>query len=182
MAREGVVLRMIIRPYSEDDFRGIVALVHSIQDTESWPIVYPGGWDKERIKQEFDPMKEYKDSLFLVSESQGIITGLIAGHDLEPFISNEMLHLTNKFKELGLTNSKFFYQRDIMIHKDFQRGFLGFRLFNELKKHAIEKGYNKLVTRAPPLNKRGIDFFVRVGYTEIFKDDNPKRVYFNMNL
>ena len=32
------------------------------------------------------------------------------------------------------------------------------------------------------LNKRGIEFFERVGYKEIFKDNNPKRIYYNMGL
>jgi len=172
---------MLIRPYSEGDFEGIKKVIQNIQSEECWPHYYPNGWDEERIRQEFNPVLNYKHPLFLVSEENHEITGLIAGHDLESFVDNEISHLKNKFHEFDLL-SETFYQRDIIVDKKHQRGTLGLRLFRELQKHASESGYSKLVTRTPPLNVRGRTFFNKIGYEEIFEDDNPSRIYFAMKL
>jgi GNAT superfamily N-acetyltransferase len=168
----------MIRQYSEKDFDGIVKLIQSIQDTDCWPLVYPNGWDIKKIKEEFEPMDNYQDSLFLVSESDGALTGLIAGHDLASFIRDEIPHLKNKFEEQDLVNPNVFYKRDIMIHPEYQRGFVGFRLVKELQNHASNRNYTRLVTRTPPLNLRGINFFEKLGYVPIFTDNNPERIYF----
>ena len=120
--------------------------------------------------------------MFLVSETDKQITGLIAGHDLNPFIETEIPHLRPRFNEFGLCGSRVFYQRDIIIYPANQRGFLGLRLFRDLRKHASETGYKKIVTRTPPLNSRGIRFFTKLGYIKLFEDSNPERVYFVMNI
>lgn len=171
----------MIRPYTFKDFNGIKKVIDSVIKNECWPHYYPNGWDEERIKQEFNPMYNYNDSIFLVSDNEKI-TGLIAGHDLGSFIDNEIPHLRDRFDELGLYRSKVFYQRDIIIHKDHQRGTLGLKLFKIIQRHALRRGYIKLVTRTPLLNLRGRKFFEKLGYQEIFEDDNPERVYFDMSL
>lgn len=173
---------MKIRPYSEKDFDGIVQLVQNLQKTDCWPIVYPEGWNEKRIKEEFEPMHHYRDSLFLVSESEEGITGLIAGHSLKFFISEEVPHLEDKFREFNSTCNTVFYQRDIMIHPAHQRGLTGFRLFKALMHHAVSSVYSQIVTRTPPQNLRGINFFERLGYVPIFSDNNPERIYFNNDL
>ena len=173
---------MGIRQYSEKDFDGIVQLIQSIQKTDCWPIVYPSGWDEKRIKEEFEPMRNYHDPLFLVSESEEGITGLIAGHDLKSFIIDEVPHLDHKFREFNSICNAVFYQRDIMIHPAHQKGFSGLRLFQALRRHALSIGYDQVVTRTPPENLRGINFFEKLGYVPIFSDNNPKRIYFNNYL
>ncbi|MCK5630140.1 MAG: hypothetical protein KAI26_05965 [Nanoarchaeota archaeon] len=173
---------MIIRSYTESDFEGIKQVIHSVQTEECWPFYYPNGWDNRKILSEFNPLKNCRDSIFLVSEAEGQITGLIAGHDLDSFIEQEIPHLRAQFDELGIYQTKAFYQRDIILHKIHQRGTLGLRLFRDLQKHASETGYSTLVTRTPPLNSRGITFFSKLGYQEICEDSNPERVYFMMSL
>jgi len=101
---------------------------------------------------------------------------------LDSFIDNEIPHLRDKFDELGLYRSKVFYQRDIIIHKAHQRGVLGLKLFRNMQRHAIRRNYTKLVTRTPLLNFRGRKFFEKIGYKEIFEDNNPEGVYFEMGL
>lgn len=170
----------IIRPYTEKDFEGIKKVIQSAQTEKCWALHYfPEGWDDERIRKEFDPMKDYKDPLFLVSEEDSTITGLIAGHDLESFVDNEISYLRSAFRE-ELENSKIYYQRDLIVHKDWQRGFLGFKLFKKLVEHAENFGYELLFTRTPTLNLRGVRFFEGMGYKEIFRANG--RIYFVRGL
>jgi len=171
---------MLIRSYTENDFEGIVRVIHSCQTEECWPHYYPNGWDEDRIRAEFRPMKEYRNPVFLVSESDNKVTGLIAGHDSNSFVDNEIPHLKEKFAERGLYSDSVFYQREIIITRDHQKGTVGLRLFRAMKQLATEKGYLRLVTRTPPLNLRGRTFFAKLGYKEIFEDDKPERVYFVM--
>ena len=173
---------MTIRPYTKEDLKEIVRVINSILTEECWPHYYPNKWDEERVRSEFRPMNGYKDPMFLVSEADGQITGLIAGHDLDSFIETEIPHLRPRINEFGLCGSRAFYQRDIIIDPANQRGFLGLRLFLDLRKHASETGYKKLVTRTPPLNSRGIRFFTKLGYVKLFEDANPERVYFVMDM
>lgn len=169
----------MIRPYTFKDFAGIKEVIDSVIKGECWPHYYPDGWNEERIKQEFNPIYNYNDSIFLVSNNEKI-TGLIAGHDLDSFIDNEIPHLKEKFKNLELYNDKVFYQRDIIIHNTYQRGILGLELFKLMQRHALRRNYTGLVTRTPLLNIRGRKFFEKIGYIEIFEDNNPERVYFYM--
>lgn len=170
---------MSIRPYEDTDFKGIVDVVQAIQITDCWPKVYPEGWDENRIKFEFEPIKDYHNPLFLVSEQGKRITGLIAGHSLGDFIIKEVKHLSDEFfnRQIKLKEIPF-YQRDILVHPDFQNGFVGLRLFKAMEKFAKEKEYNTLITRTPPENEKGIEFFKKIGYKEIFKDSTPSRIYF----
>jgi GNAT superfamily N-acetyltransferase len=171
---------MNLRPYNpKKDFEGVKEVIQSAQTKECWPYYYPNGWDDKRIWQEFDPVENYRHSIFLVSEENGKITGLIAGHDLNSFINNEVPHLRSRFNQ-GFRDA--FYQRDIIIHPDFQNRVVGFRLFRAMQKHAKKKGYIRLVTRTPPRNERGINFFERLGFFEIFRNRNPERIYFVMEL
>ena len=110
---------MIIRPYTEADFEGIKRVIHSIQTEECWPHYYPKGENSTKIRNEFEPMRSYKDSIFLVSEAKGQITGLIAGHDLDSFIEHEIPHLKTQLDEQGLYKSNTFFQQNIIIHKSY---------------------------------------------------------------
>ena len=167
---------MKVRAYSQEDFPEIVRVIQATDKTGCWPLVFPEGWSEERIIEEFEPMKNYKDSCFLVSEVNGEITGLIAGHDLRSFAKAEVPHLTERFQQLGLLDS--YYQRDLIVHPNWQRRFGGVRLSRKLFEQAKQKGYDTLVTRTPPLNIRGIHFFRGIRYQELFEDNNPGRVYF----
>lgn len=173
---------MIIRPYAEEDFEGIKEVIHSVQSSECWPHYYPKGWGSGRIKVELEPMQEYKDPAIFVSEVKGRITGFISGHDLESFIEDEIPHLKSEFAKHGFVRHDVFYQRNLIIHSEHQKGFAGWRLFVNLYEHAIDKGYDGIVVRTPPLNKKGIEFFKRLDYRELFSDDDPDRIYFGMGL
>lgn len=168
---------MRIRAYEEKDFPGIVEVIRETQVIDCWPKVFPNGWDEKRVREEFSPLMGYKDSLFLVAEDNDVV-GLIAAHSLIPFVQLEIPHLQKKFVNLPLS----YYQRDLILAPRVQRGFLGLRLFNEMRRFAVDKGYKTLVTRTPPLNLRGMAFFDRIGYREIFRDNSPERVYFQMEL
>src|SRR3989338_2169111 len=130
---------MLIRPYTEADFEGIKTVIQSIQTTECWPHYYPSGWDEKRIREEFNPIGRYKNPLFLVADNAKIV-GLVAGHDLMPFIENETSHLEQAFREHNLFRRNVYYQRDIIVHSDHQRSPVGIKLFNELKRHATRTG------------------------------------------
>jgi len=171
---------MTVREYRESDFPEIVRVIQATDETDCWPQIFPEGWSEERIREEFDPMKNYRGSCFLVSEVNGKLIGLIAGHDLASFVEVEIPHLKQRFQDLGLFGA--YYQRDLIIHPDWQRGLVGIKLFRALKKQAKQKGYDKLTTRTPPLNSRGIKFFLGVGYQELFRDNSPERVYFGQDL
>ena len=173
---------MEIRSYKEKDFQEIVDVIQATQITDCWPKVYPEGWNESRINFEFDPIKDYHNPLFLVSEQEGIITGLIAGHGLGDFITYEVKHLSDEFNRQIKLGEIPYYQRDLIIHPNFQRVFTGLRLFKDMKKFAKEKEYNILITRTPPENTKGIKFFKRLGYQEIFRDSNPKRIYFKIPI
>ena len=169
---------MIIRNCQGEDFSGIVRVIQNAKITDCWPEVYPEGWNEERIKEEFAPLKSYEDSVFLVSEEQGRVTGLIAGHSLEPFLKFEIPHLKDAMPRFLPA----FYQRDIIIEPKSQKGSVGIRLFRELAEKAKEAGYKRLVTRTPPQNTRGVRFFKKLGYREILRDNNPERIYFEMKI
>jgi len=167
---------MIIRPYEKKDFKGIVEVIHAVQKIDCWPEIYPKGWSVGRIRQEFSPIKDYWSSCFLVAEDNKKIAGLIAGHGLWMFVRKEIPHLKRKFGRYTSEDGFYYYQRDLIIHPDAQRRRLGHRLVKEFMKRA--EGCNKVFTRTPPQNRRGIEFFEKIGYRRIFRDNNPERVYF----
>lgn len=168
----------MIRKYDEKDFEGIIKIIQSNQNDECWLNYYPNGWEVNKIKEEFEPLNRYNNPIFLVSEINKELTGLIAGHDLEPFIENEIPHLKDLFDEFKLSGNSSFYQRDLIVHKNNQKGTSAIRLFNALREHAIKNNKANIVTRTPSLNLEGIDFFEKLGYKEIFRDKNPERIYF----
>ena len=102
---------MVIRQYTKKDFKGLTKVIKSVQSEECWPHYYPNGWNKARIQEEFKPLNNYIDPIFLVSDLGGQITGLIAGHDLDSFIDCELPHLKNRFNDLNLFKKRSFYQR-----------------------------------------------------------------------
>ena len=106
---------MVIRPYESKDFEGIVDVIKATQMIDCWSKVYPEGWNEERIKFEFDPIKNYHNPLFLVSEQEGKIAGLIAGHGLGDFITYETKHLSDEFNRQIKLGEIPFYQRDILL-------------------------------------------------------------------
>jgi len=170
---------MIIREYKESDFPEIMRVIQATDKTDCWPKVFPYGWSEGRIREEFAPMKDYKDSCFFISEDNGRLTGLIAGHELLSFVENEVPHLRERFQEdINLD----YYQRDIIVHPNFQRGWVGLKLFRKMVEYAKAREYKRVVTRTPPLNSRGIKFFFGVGYRELFRDNNPERIYFWRDL
>ena len=171
---------MIIRNYSDSDFSGVVKVIRAVQVLGCWPEVFPGGWNEERIKKEFAPLKRAGDSLFLVAEASEGVVGLIAGQNLRQFIDDDVPHLIWGFESRRLSDA--YYQRDIIVSPQFQRSGIGLRLFNAMKKFALERGFESLVTRTPPQNVEGISFFKKMGYTELFRDNNPERVYFSREL
>ena len=171
---------MEIRAYEPEDFEGIAKVIASTQVINCWPKVFPNGWSRERIEEEFAPVinRDYANSVFLVAEQNGELVGLIAGHDLVHFIENEIPHLKEQLAQLLPS----YYQRDIIITPEAQRGTLGLRLFKALKERAKKLGYSRLITRTPLQNKRGKRFFERLGYVEILQDNNPERIYFSKEI
>ena len=180
---------MNIRPYKESDFDEIVRIIEAAQIIDCWPKVFPEGWSGERIRDEITPKNPkypIRNLVFNVAEINGGARGFIIGQDLASFIKNEAPQLSEEFSRRGLLSPEIFdssfYQRDLIIHPDNQKGLTGLRLFQTLKKYATSNGFAKLVTRTPPQNKRGMQFFKGLGYYDLFKDNNPKRKYFVMDL
>ena len=168
----------IIRPYTEQDFDGICALINAVCQEEPWTTVFPGGWSRDRVKQEFSPLDDYKDSRFMMAEDAGSIVGLTAVHALDAFTNNEITHLAGNFS--NPENS--YYLRDIIVHPRTWGGNLGFRLASMVAEQARQAQYGSIATRTHPANKRGIKFFTKLGYVQTFEDSNPDRVYFVKSL
>ena len=172
----------MIRPYEGSDFEGIKQVINSVAAIPPWPHYYPGGWSDAKIKQEFEPLAMHRDPLFLVSEEDGKITGLVAGHDFVSFVDNEISHLRQRFMGVNLMDVAAFYLRDIIVHATHQRSIVASKLEKQLKAHALRNGYKRVVTRTPPLNTMGVRFFSGIGYEQLFEDSNPERIYFVKEL
>ena len=170
---------MIIRDYKEKDFKKVVQLIQNIQETDCWPEVYPMGWSEKKVKNEFAPIAKYQSPLFLIAEENNKLVGLIAGHEFMEFAQHELPHIENKFATYGIFH---YYQRDIIIHPNFQGRTTAPRLNKKLESHAKNCGYHKIITRTPPQNQKGIKFFNRLGYKESLRDTNPERIYFIKDL
>jgi GNAT superfamily N-acetyltransferase len=173
---------MKIRDYGEGDFDGIRKVVDRVDQTYVWPVCHPKGWDEARIREEFDPIWGYKDPLFLVAEYRSQIVGLIAGHDLVTFIEQEIPHLKDQFLARNQFNKGVYYQRDIIVTPESWGKEVAFSLFDGLRRKTVRRGYKKIVTRTFPINERGVRFFERLGFQSMFTDDNPERVYFEIDL
>ena len=167
-----------IRPYTEQDFDGICTLINAVCQEEPWTTVFPGGWSRDRVKQEFSPQGGYKDSRFTIAEDAGSIVGLVAAHELDAFVQNEVRHLAGNFGNLG----NCYYLRDILVHPRKWGGNLGSTLVSMMEEQATLAQYGSIATRTHPANKRGIKFFTKLGYVQTFGDSNPERVYFVKSL
>ncbi len=167
---------MIIRNYKSRDFKDIKEIIDEVNKVECWPFYHPNGWNEERINEEFSPLDKYKDSIFFVVENEGKVVGLIVGHKFSPFLKSEINHLEEFFKEL-ISKENIYYERDILVNPKYYNKGVGSLLFEKLKIYAKDKGYKKLITRTPPLNQRGRNFFQKQGFKEILNDDKPPRVY-----
>lgn len=171
---------MEIREYVLDDLDGVQELVAEVNLTTVWPKHHPGGWDKERVEAEFQ-LDQYKDPLFLVALFERRIVGLVAGHDLDSFVAIDIPHISSKFPS-SMNLPTVYYQRDILCLPDFQGRGIATILMKNLENHAIRREYATLITRTVPDNSVGKNVFHRRGFSTLFEDDNPLRIYFSKTI
>jgi GNAT superfamily N-acetyltransferase len=171
---------MEIRKYVLDDLDRVQELVAAVNLTTVWPKHHPCGWNKKRVEAEFQ-LNQYEDPLLLVALFKNRIVGIVAGHDLNSFVAIDIPHISSKFpSSMNLPTA--YYQRDILCHPDFQGQGIATILMEKLETHAIRREYATLITRTVPDNSVGKNVFHRKGFSTLFEDDNPPRIYFSKTI
>lgn len=165
--------KTMIREYRDDDFSQVFDVFKSLESSPPWPEYFPNGWQNETLENEVSTIRKYGGGRMYVSIKNNTVCGFVGMHVLTDFVTNEISHLQTKLSKV----KDAYYLRNIVVHKDFQGGSHALRLCRTFQQEAMRSNYSHLVTRTPPKNNKGINFFQTVGFKQLFADDFPQRVY-----
>ncbi len=162
----------MIRTYSHSDYGCVLKVYAAVEKVSPWIKLLPFGTSERYVHSEIEKVIASPKSCFLVSLQGESITGFVQAQQFKTFVEQEVPHLAHLLQQYGDGT----YVRNILVRPEQWKENIGKQLLVEVKRQGSAQF---LVTRTHPDNSRGIKFFEKTGFREMFKDEFAARVYFS---